>query len=134
MLAKSGASIERNFDENLPAVRGVRAELTQVFVNLITNACQAFGDGGAGKLVLRASRGPGDRHVSIAVEDNGCGIAPANLHQIFEPFFTTKGSDGTGLGLSIVRYILDAHDARIQVESTPESGTRFVIELVSETR
>jgi signal transduction histidine kinase len=54
---------------------------------------------------------------------------PAELtDRIFNPFFTTKVT-GTGLGLAIVRKIVDAHDGRIDVSSSPETGTRFRVIL-----
>ena len=68
--------------------------------------------------------------VVMTVEDDGVGIQPAHLPQVFAPFFTTKGSQhGTGLGLSIVKSIIEGHAGEIRVESEPERGTRFVVEL-----
>ena len=63
--------------------------------------------------------------ISVIVEDEGQGLAnPTNL---FVPFFTTK-PQGSGLGLAIVRKIVDAHDGRIDLVSSPQ-GTRFRITI-----
>jgi signal transduction histidine kinase len=66
--------------------------------------------------------------VVVDVVDNGPGV-PADLtDRIFNPFFTTK-AEGTGLGLAIVRKIVDAHDGRIDLSSSADTGTRFRITL-----
>jgi signal transduction histidine kinase len=65
--------------------------------------------------------------VEVAVEDTGCGIAPADLPHIFEPFFSTKGTKGTGLGLSVTWGIVQAHGGTIDVASQPGRGSRFVV-------
>jgi len=68
--------------------------------------------------------------VVIVIRDSGSGIKKENLDRIFEPFHTTKPS-GTGLGLAITHKILEAHKARISVESEVGKGTRFLIEIPS---
>ncbi len=126
-LAQSGARVAREFAERLPAVEGVAAELIQVFVNLVTNACHAMPEG-RGLLSIRTSHEGGA--VSVAVADNGHGIEPALLPRVFDPFFTTKlAGQGTGLGLSIVRHIVARHGGRVAVESEPGQGTRFSLSL-----
>ncbi len=111
-----------------PAVFGLRAELAQVFVNLITNACHACPAKTGHIEVFVGSPEPG--LVRIVVRDNGHGIAQKDLSRIFEPFFTTKGNgQGTGLGLSIVRSILEQHRAALSVESIVGGGTSFTIDF-----
>ena len=66
----------------------------------------------------------------IEVADNGHGIPPELLPKIFDPFFTTKeAGKGTGLGLSIAYKIVESHGGRLEVQSTPGSGTRFTLSL-----
>jgi signal transduction histidine kinase len=133
VITEAGVQIERSVDAELPPVQGVRAELTQVLVNLVTNACHAV-ERGRGRIALAARALP-DGYVRVSVEDNGHGIAPAHLPRIFEPFFTTRGAgSGTGLGLSIVRSILEAHGARVRVTSTEATGARFEIDLPAAPR
>lgn len=108
-------------------VRGVRSQLEQVFVNLITNGADAMAsDGGCIEVVVEAD---GDAIV-CRVSDDGKGMSEETRERIFEPFFTTRsGADGTGLGLALVRTILDRHQGDIRVESTPGQGTTFVVTL-----
>jgi len=113
---------------DLPPVFGVKGQLLQVFVNLITNACHAMPmDAG----VLRIETDPGqDGWLVVRVVDSGKGIPAENLERIFEPFFTTKGEGkGTGLGLSIVRNIVQQHRGTIGVQSEVGRGTTFEILL-----
>jgi two-component system, NtrC family, sensor kinase len=125
----SGITVERQLPTHLPAIRGVTGSLTQVFVNLFTNAAHAMGTAG-GRLCLRATVDPSVRAVLFEVEDSGGGIEPENLPLVFEPFFTTKSEGrGTGLGLSIVRGILDALGGTISVDSVPGEGTVFCLTL-----
>jgi signal transduction histidine kinase len=125
----AGISVERHLPAHLPAIRGVAGSLTQVFVNLFTNAAHAMGPSG-GRLSLRATVDLSVRAVMFEVEDSGGGIEPENLPLVFEPFFTTKSEGrGTGLGLSIVRGILDALGGTISVDSVPGEGTVFCLTL-----
>jgi two-component system, NtrC family, sensor kinase len=131
VLAAAGVRVERRYGRDVAAVHAVGEQLVQVFVNLLTNACQAAPTSD-GCIVLTTSMGFGEgrRLVVVEVADNGCGIATEHLPQVFEPFFTTKrASHGTGLGLSIVKSIVDAHDGDVRASSAPGCGTQFVVEL-----
>ncbi|HWV45490.1 MAG TPA: ATP-binding protein [Nitrospira sp.] len=105
-------------------------QLKQVLVNLIVNAVQAMPNGG----VLAIGFSPespqtlGMSAVRLTVRDSGLGIDPAHRSRIFDPFFTTK-DEGTGLGLAIVYSIVEAHQGRIDVESTVGQGTSCSIIL-----
>lgn len=127
VLADSAIEVERRFSSNVPPIWALPGQLTQVFVNLVTNACHAMAEGG-GRLILTTQAKDGG--VRVQVEDTGEGIAKESLGRIFDPFFTTKGDGrGTGLGLAIVHDILLAHGGTITVESEPGVGTRFVLDL-----
>jgi signal transduction histidine kinase len=135
--------VRTNVETDLPMIEGDHHQLSQVFTNLIANAFEALD--GRGCITISAVRAaieadpafaglhPPTPAVLVEVADDGPGV-PANLtDRIFNPFFTTKVT-GTGLGLAIVRKIVDAHDGRIDVSSSPETGTRFrVILPVSST-
>lgn len=126
---KIGVKVEREWQSGLPPVRGVRGQLTQVFVNLFTNAAHAMSEVG-GALVVRTRAGCEPDWVCIEVADQGVGIVPDQVDRIFEPFFTTKTEGrGTGLGLSIVRDIVSAHGGGLEVTSEPGAGTTFVVTL-----
>jgi two-component system NtrC family sensor kinase len=133
VLAGAGMRVERNYGPDTLAVLAVSEQLVQVFVNLITNACQAA-PASEGRLLVttafQAGADDGTGRAFIFVEDNGSGIASEHLQHVFVPFFTTKGeSNGTGLGLSIVKSIVQSHEGDIRVESQRGVGTRFIIEL-----
>jgi len=130
VLSAAGIEVERRYGRDVLAVRAVGEQLVQVFVNLVTNACQAA-PVSDGRIVLTTSMAfGGSRRVVVEVADNGAGIASEHLTQVFEPFFTTKrASHGTGLGLSIVKSIVDAHHGEVRAFSEPGRGTRFVVEL-----
>ncbi len=108
-----------------PAImRARKAELDQVFVNLISNAVQAMN--GRGRLTL-STLCEGE-HLMITIRDTGSGISKAVLSKIFDPFFTTKEpGKGTGLGLSIVYKIVTKYGGTISAESEEGQGTAFHI-------
>jgi two-component system NtrC family sensor kinase len=130
VLAASSVRVERQYSQDVRTMVGVTEQLVQVFVNLLTNACQAAPER-SGQVTVTTRFEPGSaRPVFVVVEDNGGGIAAEHLPHVFAPFFTTKGDkQGTGLGLSIVRSIVESHGGTIHVESSPGSGARFVLEL-----
>ncbi|TWS21625.1 histidine kinase [Tsukamurella asaccharolytica] len=125
-IGDGGVTVVRDYDPDLPDIRGYGAELNQVWTNLIDNAVQAMG--GHGTLTLRAHRK--DDAVIVEVADTGTGIPADVLPRIFEPFFTTKGvGEGTGLGLDISwRIVVNKHQGDLAVRSEP-GNTVFTVEL-----
>ncbi|HYO67876.1 MAG TPA: ATP-binding protein [Archangium sp.] len=125
VVTQAKVAVHREYGE-LPPISAVRANLAQVFVNLITNACHATAAGGR---VLLATRREGQEAVA-EVRDTGTGIDPKHLGRIFDPFFTTKEEGkGTGLGLSIVQGIVESHGGNISVDSKLGEGTVFTLRL-----
>ncbi len=118
-----------------PLIECRPAELNQVFMNLIVNACQAIEtkrkSGGLdtpGRLSIRSRIE--NQWLALDFEDNGIGIPQAVIDRIFEPFFTTKTvGDGTGLGLSISFGIIDKHHGNIRVTSREGEGSCFTLML-----
>jgi len=113
----------------VPAVciRGDRDKLTQVFINLIKNACEAIAPGETVTWSAHYSTSTGK--VCIQVHNGGTPIPPDVLPHLTDPFYSTKPS-GTGLGLAIVQRIVEAHNAELSLESG-ETGTRISIWLQS---
>ena len=111
----------------VPAVRGNRARLGQVVLNLLLNAAEAIAEGRRETNEIAVSTAvASDDYVVLTVRDTGSGIEPGDLRRIFDPFFTTKGPGlGTGLGLSICHRIVTSLGGRMEVESTPGAGTTF---------
>ncbi len=124
--------VECQFGPNLPKVIGDASRLTEVFVNLLSNAIDAMP--GEGKLTLRAFPDPENANcLRVEVADTGTGIAPDQLPRIFDPFFTTKPpGQGTGLGLSISHGIVRDHGGQIWAHSTPGAGTTILVSLPQE--
>ena len=115
-------------------VRGDRDELVQVFVNLIQNAIK-YGRQGGTVVVRLADRVAGNRPmITIAVIDDGPGIAPAHLPRLTERFYrvddkSSRDRGGTGLGLAIVKHILTRHQGNLRIASEIGKGSTFTVEL-----
>ena len=122
---RHGVLLEVTVD-GAPVVQADAGQLVQAVVNLAVNAIHAMPTGGVLRLAAYAEAG----NAVVAVEDSGMGMSPEVLRQIFHPFFTTKGPDGgTGLGLAVVHGIVSAHGGALDVQSTPNEGSRFEIVL-----
>jgi signal transduction histidine kinase len=100
--------------------------------NLLSNAIKFTPEGGQVRMTLK----PSPESIEMVVEDTGCGIAPEYVPHIFDRFYRVPGSgsrsgaeQGLGLGLSFVAWIVKAHCGKIEVESSPGTGTRFTIRL-----
>jgi len=130
--------IEKNYYPNLPAFKGDKEKIRQVFVNLLNNAFYAIGTDGT--IRIKTSFDNENDEIVISVADTGIGIPHEKIDRIFDPFYTTKPvGEGTGLGLSITFGIIQEHGGRIEVESPPSSawyiegkgakGTGFIIHL-----
>jgi signal transduction histidine kinase len=123
------ARLVREYSDS-PSVVGDHAGLTQVFLNLLVNACQAVPAGGASRHEIRVRICAGDADAVVEIVDTGSGIDLAVQPKIFEPFFSTKpASEGAGLGLSICRHLVALHGGKIEFESEPGRGSRFRVLL-----
>jgi signal transduction histidine kinase/DNA-binding response OmpR family regulator len=120
------AEITTNLVDGLRVV-GVAGQLSQVFVSLLINAGEAFGNRSGNNLTITSKRVGG--HIVITLADNGPGIASDQLPRIFDAFYTTKTVSGTGLGLPISRDIVRQHGGEISAESTHGIGTTITIVL-----
>lgn len=137
-LASNAAVVMRI--EPHSTILGNRARLSQVFMNLLTNASDAL-EGNPGQIIVSidtvdhldsrwddawgARLFPG-RHVLIEVQDTGVGMDQIVLERAFEPFFTTKHT-GNGLGLAACLEAIKAHDGAVHVRSEPGKGTCFSV-------
>jgi signal transduction histidine kinase len=122
---KNRITIHREFGE-IPKIQGYAGKLSQVFMNLLSNAFHAVPDKGDVWIRTRCSNST----IEVQIEDNGVGIPKEHLSRVFEPFFTTKPvGQGTGLGLSISYGIIEQHHGKIHVASTPQKGSIFTVRL-----
>jgi signal transduction histidine kinase len=130
--SRGGIDIEVDVPATLPQIHADEHQLTQVFTNLLINAYEAMH--GSGRVVVRArptriqDGADGRDAVQVEFRDNGPGMDAEVADRIFSPFFTTK-AQGSGLGLSVVRKIIDAHDGKIDLETTPGMGTTIRVTL-----
>lgn len=103
--------------------------MTQIFSNLMSNAIKYSPQGGRVEIVLRELQ----EAVEVTVSDEGIGIAAADRERIFEAFSrvesVAKAIEGMGLGLSVVRRLVEAHEGKLEVESTPGEGSLFRVLL-----
>lgn len=124
-----GLDLFAQLPNNIVNIEGNRDLLTQLVLNLVSNALK-YTDRGEVKVSLVEE----DKAVKVAVEDTGQGIEPEHLTRIFERFYRvdpsrTPASGGRGLGLSIVKHIVQQHQGEIDVSSKPGKGTTFVVTL-----
>ena len=143
LLHGSSLGCKIELADDLWHIQADAGQISQVLHNILFNAMQAMPDGGL--VTIRAANEqlnegnplslPAGSYLHIAIEDQGCGIAPENLPRIFDPYFSTK-SEGTGLGLASAYSVIRRHGGTISVFSTVGTGSRFSIFLpaVSEER
>lgn len=128
-VARKSGSVEVT---DLPEINGNISQVQLLFSNLISNAIK-YNDSKR-PLVRIYSGEQHEAGVSVVIEDNGIGISPDKVNSIFTPFERLHREDqysGSGLGLSIVKRIMQSHQGRIQVTSTPGEGTRFILQFPS---
>ncbi|MEI6226628.1 MAG: ATP-binding protein, partial [Deltaproteobacteria bacterium] len=116
-----------------PDVVATIGQISQVVVNLVTNAAKARREAVRGAIVIRVGPGkPGMARLEVA--DDGTGMTPEIKEHLFEPFFTTRApGQGTGLGLAISHAIVTAHGGTFTVESEVGKGSTFRVELPAAT-
>jgi two-component system cell cycle sensor histidine kinase PleC len=112
-----------------------RRALKQIALNLLSNAVKFTPEGGAVKVEGRLRGGK----VTIAITDNGIGIPRNALHKLGRPFEQvesqlTKRHQGSGLGLAIAKSLVELHDGRMRIRSTPGKGTMVVVQLPLESK
>ncbi|MBN2088301.1 PAS domain S-box protein [candidate division KSB1 bacterium] len=118
--------IEKQFNPNLPAIKGDINLLEQVIRNLEINSAHAMQPGG--KLTIGAQLTENYQYVEFFIQDTGSGIPKKIRPKIFDMFFTTKAEGkGTGLGLPIVKQIIEQHQGYLKIESQLNVGTKFIV-------
>lgn len=135
--------LRTNFATDLPVIEVDIAQLSQVVMNLITNASEAIGDR-SGEITLStgllaisndslyesyySNNTPDGVYVYLRVTDSGCGMDTETQSRIFDPFYSTKFT-GRGLGLAAVLGIVRSHGGTIRVDSQQGQGTTFAVLL-----
>jgi signal transduction histidine kinase len=117
-LDLQGIELKTQLQSGLPAAPMVVNQIQQVLLNLLLNARDAVRLGGRPEILIATATQPG--WVGLAVSDGGPGLDESIRERIFDPFFTTKPvGQGTGLGLTVARQIMQAHQGRLEVKTTP---------------
>ncbi len=126
---KKNIDIQYDIEKDLPLVFGARDAISQMAVNVLSNAIKFTNPGGSIMVGLSLH----DGHIVFDVKDSGLGIPPADLTRIFEKFYRVERAKredvGTGIGLAIVKEIVDQHQGTVRVESTVGKGTIFRVSL-----
>jgi heavy metal sensor kinase len=133
-LAKH-VEFSQDISPDVPVLMANPQSLQRLFLILIDNAVKYTPPGGS--ITVRVSCDP--EYVVVCVDDSGIGISREDLPHIFERFYRadkarTRDIGGTGLGLSIAKWIADAHQAVLSVESTPDRGSTFKVIFALEDR
>jgi Signal transduction histidine kinase regulating C4-dicarboxylate transport system len=118
--------IENDSDDSI--IKADSDQIKQVFLNIISNACESLEEREIKKINIQLKRD--SEYFITEISDTGCGIPKENLGKLYTPFFTTKKmGKGTGLGLAIVYGIIKMHKGDIRAESETDKGTKFTIKL-----
>lgn len=133
----SRIELSLELERSLPVICVEKSQLEDLLLNMSINAKHAMKDVGTLKIGTEQTRLnqhkatmldlPEGDYVKLWIEDNGCGIAKENLNKIFEPFYTTKAEMGNGLGLSQCYGFVKASGGSIDVLSTVNVGTKFIV-------
>lgn len=128
-----GHEFTLEFRTALPEIRGDRARIEQVLINMVSNAVKYTRDGGR----IRMTAGEKNAWVWCSVRDNGIGIPKEDVSKVFDRFYRvdkarSRESGGTGLGLSIAQEIVARHGGRIDLESHEGRGTNITVWLPTE--
>ncbi len=121
--------VVKDFDFDLLSLQMQQRHLSEVFVNLLTNAREAMHGEGRIKIMARNAQ---NYTVVITFEDSGPGIPPEKIVKIFEAYFTTK-EKGSGLGLAIARQNVEIYGGTLTVESEIGQGAKFILNLPART-
>ena len=125
----AGVALECQPDPQMPSLTFDPDAMHRAILNVVTNAIDACEKREQGRVIVHTQFDAGPPAIRVVVEDNGEGISPDDIQKIFSVFESRKGSRGTGLGLPVSQKILREHGGDIVVESTPNVGSRFILEL-----
>ncbi len=126
---QEGVEIVRYLDPDLPSILLDEETLYAALMNLVLNGLQSMSHGGTLTARTRSTK----TGVALDLIDTGCGMNEETAMHMFKPFFTTKDG-GSGLGLPATRKIVEAHGARIDVQSEVDHGTQFTLEFPTPAR
>ncbi len=115
--------LQTQYPDEMVSINADKDKLEIAFINIFINAIEAMAND-TGELLIELNKD--DEYCSVIITDNGSGINKENMQRLFEPYFTSK-RNGLGLGLVATHNILHAHNAQVEVDSEPGTGTTFTI-------
>ncbi len=122
----SNITVTVQLGEALPSLYCDRNQISQIIINLLSNARDAILD--SGEIIIKTDYRANDHQIILQIADNGPGIPVAVQKKIFDPFFTTKPiGQGTGLGLFIVYGLMQAYGGTIEIDTAADRGTTFTM-------
>lgn len=128
IIGEKSVAIRRDIQPNLPTMRGDRKRITQIFLNIVSNACKFTQEG-----YVQVTAKVEDGTLHFTVKDSGPGIDVEDQASVFESFKqTTSGlrqGEGTGLGMPISKNLTEAHGGQLWFDSIPGEGTTFFVTL-----
>jgi signal transduction histidine kinase len=126
---KGMINVELSLDDSIPQIRAPIGQISEVFCNLMDNACRAMK--GLGQLTITSELTVNIIHVRI--QDTGPGISPEIRERLFvKPVSSKEQSEGAGLGLWLNRLILQSLTGDVTIEKTDSSGTTMLVEIPAE--
>ncbi len=127
---EAGVQLEQTVIGELPDIVADKRALSQILLNLLSNAIRFTDRGGKVTIGARAEAGS----IAFLIEDNGVGISDEDLARVGEPYFQARATyerrhNGTGLGLSIVKGLVRLHGGDVTIDSRIGVGTRVCVRL-----
>ncbi|SEM94402.1 Signal transduction histidine kinase [Mesobacillus persicus] len=120
--SRQSIAIRTEIEEGLPYLYCDENQMKQVFLNLIKNSIESMMDGGNIDIKAKLI----ENQFIISVQDEGEGIPHEQIEKLGEPFYTSK-PNGTGLGLMVTKKILEEHNGKLDISSSPKKGTRVTV-------
>jgi signal transduction histidine kinase len=132
IMLKHDTAVTLDLADDLPLISGKYTDFSQVFYNLVKNACEAMADSATKQLFISSRYG--STGIQLSFSDTGPGIGPEKINRIFNPFFSTKFTDnvdgsGSGLGLFVSSRLMAGYQAFISVQDKIPSGSEFSIQI-----
>jgi len=125
---KDKVEIVKKFHHNLPQIKSNSGKINQIIMNILSNAVQSINE--SGTIFIETGVDLQKNNIFVSIKDTGIGISHENITKIYDPFFTTKEiGKGIGIGLSIVYNFITELKGSIDVKSTENVGTEFIITL-----
>ena len=125
---EKGVGLFTDLDDKLPAIAVDPDGMQQIILNLILNALDAVAPD-KGVITAMTKYDSDKQELVLTISDTGMGIENNQLSGIFRAFYSSKGHGGTGLGLAVVKKIVEEHHGTIDIDSTKEEGTSFIIRI-----